>query len=75
MTARPSFEVNAASGQADLFVEMMDKLSAAVTSWRNCLSAARIFASMTVSSSMSSQARSWRVWATMPAGGGAVHSR
>jgi hypothetical protein len=33
-------------------------LPLALTSWRSCLSAARILASMTVSSSMSSRARS-----------------
>ena len=44
------------------------ELPVAATSWRSCLSAARILASMTVSSSMSSRASWWRVWATMPTG-------
>ena len=39
------------------------ELPVAATSWRSCLSAARILASMTVSSSMSSRASWWRVCA------------
>jgi len=52
-----------------------NELPVAATSCRSCLSAALILASMVVSSSMSSRASWWRVWATTPVGAGAVRSR